>query len=284
MKIPVDIWLIALANHLRGKGLTCELAYDDIRLGDLLALSVPTPRGLCELDVRRKPKGAVLILCAESADALRVVTDTLGPLHQTIRRLENAKRKFVHRIERMVEHLVGTFEERAGQFPMEALNRLRGLFPEAAPMTGIEALFRAREHSEESVVFVPGAADRCQVRQARRYPSRFAAKIPTEQGGRAALFEPGRGQFRLRGEAAKVLESRLLHDQRAAEDFAVAHHPRPAPADAPAAARASSAAPVAQTASAADGALTALACIDCATALPDCNAVDVPDFSGCSFS
>src|SRR5262249_23317965 len=200
MQPPIDVWLLAIANHLRGKGLACELTYDDHRLGNLLALSVPTPQGLGELDVRRKKKGAVLIVCAESLAALRVVTDTLGPLHETVRRLENAKRKFVHRIERMVEHLESTFDERAEHFPKDALERVRELFPEAAPMTAIEALFRAKEHEPESVVFIPGAVDRRVARQARRYPSRYAVKVPTAAGERAALYQPERGLFQLRGD------------------------------------------------------------------------------------
>jgi len=282
MQPPIDIWLLAIANHLRGKGLGCELAYDDFRLGKLLALSVPTLHGLGELDVRRKHKGAVLIVCTESLAALRVVTDTLGPLHETVRRLENAKRKFVHRIERMVEHLEATFEERAQHFPKEALERVRELFPEAAPMTGIEALFRAKDHEPESVVFVPGAVHRRVLRQARRYPSRFAVKIPTGSGERAALFQPERGEFQLRGDVEKVLAARLRDKgNRNLGDFALAQEPKAQPS-APTPKRAPTVSdqpvPDAVTLN------TCSACADCAICLPDCNAVDVPDFSGCDFS
>src|SRR5262245_49351853 len=87
MKAPLDSWLRFLAEHLRGKGLAPVLAYDDVRLGNLLVLSVPTSHGLCELDVRRTGRGAVLILLAESPTALAVLGDALGPLHRTVRRL-----------------------------------------------------------------------------------------------------------------------------------------------------------------------------------------------------
>ena len=282
MQLPIEVWLLAIANHLRGKGLACELAYDDFRLGNLLALSVPTPQGLGELDVRRKKKGAVLIVCAESLAALRLVTDTLGPLHETVRRLENAKRKFVHRIERMVEHLEATFEERARHFPKEALQRVHELFPEAAPMTGIEALFRAKEHEPESVMFVPGAPDRRLARQARRYPSQFAVKIPTGSGERAALFQPELGVFQLRGDVEKELAARLRDKgDRNLKSFALAHESKarpsaPAPERAPAVRGEPVADPVTLN--------TCAGCADCAVCLPDCNAVDVPDFSGCDFS
>jgi len=279
MQLPIDVWLLAIANHLRSKGLACELAYDDYRLGNLLALSVPTPQGLGELDVRRKKKGAVLIVCAESVAALRVVTDTLGPLHETVRRLENAKRKFVHRIERMVEHLEATFDERAQHFPKEALERVRELFPEASPMTGIEALFRAKEHEPESVMFVPGAPDRRVARQARRYPSRFAVKIPTGSGERAALFQPERGVFQLRGDVEKELAARLRDKGKEnLAHFALVHE-RKQPS-APARPAAAVAEPVADAVTL----NTCAACADCAVCLPDCNAVDVPDFGGCDFS
>ena len=280
MQLPIEVWLLAIANHLRGKGLACELAYDDFRLGNLLALSVPTPHGLGELDVRRKKKGAVLIVSAESLAALRVVTDTLGPLHETVRRLENAKRKFVHRIERMVEHLEATFEERAQHFPKKALERVRELFPEAAPMTGIEALFRAKEHEPESVMFVPGAPDRQVARQARRYPSRFAVKIPTAAGERAALYEPERGLFQLRGDVEKELAARLRDKEKEnLASFALTHERKPPPS-APARTPAVRGEPVADPVTL----NTCASCADCAVCLPDCNAVDVPDFSGCDFS
>jgi hypothetical protein len=284
MQPPIDVWLLAIANHLRGKGLTCELAYDDYRLGNLLALSVPTPQGLGELDVRRQRKGAVLIVCAESVAALRVVTDTLGPLHETVRRLENAKRKFVHRIERMVEHLEVTFEDRAQHFPKDALERVRELFPEAAPMTGIEALFRAKEHEPESVKFVPGTPDRRVARQARRYPSRFAVKIPRAAGERAALYQPESGLFLLRGDVEKELAARLQDkDNRSLASFALIRETKPP---------AATAKPVRPPATASTGTgtngtttLNAISgCADCAICLPDCNAVDVPDFSGCDLS
>ena len=280
MQPPIDVWLLAIANHLRGKGLACELAYDDFRLGNLLALSVPTPQGLGELDVRRQKKGAVLMVCAESVATLRMVRDTLGPLHETVRRLENAKRKFVHRIERMVEHLEATFEERAQHFPREALERVRELFPEVAPMTGIEALFRAKEHEPESVVFVPGAVDRRTARQARRYPSRFAVKIPTGSGERAALFQPERGLFQLRGDVEKDLAARLRDKGKEnLAHFALLHEQKPPPS-------APARTPVVRGEPVADAVTlnTCSACTDCAVCLPDCNAVDVPDFSGCDFS
>jgi hypothetical protein len=273
-KLPFDAWLLFLASHLRGKGRACDLAYDDRRLGNLLALSVPTELGLCELDVHRVGKGAVLILCAESASAVRGFADALGPLHRDVRRLDNAKRKFVHRVERMAAHLAETFEERSRQYPAEALGRLRELFPEAEPMVGIEGLFREREHEAESVAFDPGeAADRRQSREARRYPTRFAAKLPTPAGGRAALHDPDTGLYRLCGEPEQELKPRLeSHGGRPASAFAVANDPN---------ALTTSAAAV----DVASGVVAASACGDCGGIdLPDCEGIDLPDCGGCDIS
>ncbi len=273
-KPPLDAWLLFLASHLRGKGRACDLAYDDRRQGDLLALSVPTELGLCELDVHRAGKGAVLILCAESAGALRVLADVLGPLHRDVRRIDNAKRKFVHRVERMVAHLLETFEERSREYPAEALGKLRELFPDAEPMVGIEGLFREREHQDESMVFDPGeTADKRQAREARRYPTRYGAKLPTPAGGRAALYEPDKSLFRLRGEPEQELRGRLeKQGNRPPADFALANDPK-----APAASVAG--------AEAASSVVTATACADCGGIdLPDCEGVDMPDCSGCDIS
>ncbi|MCI0457896.1 MAG: hypothetical protein L0Z62_13095 [Gemmataceae bacterium] len=271
---PVDAWLLFLASHLRGKGRACDLAYDDRRQGKFLALSVPTELGLCELDVHRVGKGAILILCAESAGAGRVLADVLGPLHRDVRRIDNAKRKFVHRVERMAAHLQETFEERSRPYPAEALTKLRELFPEAEPMVGIEGLFRERDHEPESIRFDPGeSADKRQAREASRYPTRFAARLPTPAGGRAALFEPDRSLFRLRGEAEQELPGRLAKQgNRPARDFAVANDPS-APAGSVTGAEAAS------------SVVAASACGDCGGIdLPDCEGVDMPDCSGCDIS
>ncbi len=272
MKPPIDAWLTFIASHLRGKNRTCELAYDDERQGDLLALTVPGEAGLCELDVRRRERGASLVLCAQSAAALRALLDVLGPLHRSVSRLENARRKFVHRVERMAEHLLETFEERSQQFPVEALQRLRELFPEAEPMVGIEGLYREREHEPESVAFTPGeAADKRLAKEASQYPSRFAASVPTPAGGRAALYEPERAGFRLVGAAHSQLAERLQrHGSRAPVEFAVSNDPNE---------------PVRTAAAAGTGYLAGASCGDCGGLdMPDCDVVELPDCGSCDIS
>jgi hypothetical protein len=272
MNLPIDSWLNGIATHLRGKGQECRLVYDDVRGGQFLALAAPTGQGLVELDVHRTRTGAILILCADTPAALAVFADKLGELHRTVKRLANARRKFVHRVETLAQHLAQTYDERAREFPHEPFGRLQQLIPEGAAMTGAEATFREREHEPEAVSFASENTEKTLARLARRFPSRFAAKIPTPAGGRAALYQPEGSLFRVQGEAQDQLAARLAaHPGRPASDFAVNEPkrrtgPPPAQGDAPAAA-------------------SVVFCGDCGGLdLPDCDVIQMPDCGGCDIS
>ena len=200
----LERWLHAMKGAAAERGIPASLRYDDDR-HDKLALSLLPSPGLVELLVHRTKRGAVLILCADSEAAVARVHAELGKLHTDVSRLYNARRKFTHRFTRMLSHLNATYAARATDFPADKLARLRTLCPEAAAMVGIEGLFNERHHEEEELLLRRDAAPDVKRREARRYPTRYAARIGQADQGqapRAALFSAGDGCFRVPRELA----------------------------------------------------------------------------------
>lgn len=196
-------WLVFLAQRLRERAVAHELVYDGKYLGNRMALAVYSTAGLTELDVHRtKKRGSVIILVSESLDALRQMKDALWGLHRDVKRLHNAKRRFVHRVERMLDHLVNTFSQRAAKYPAEALERLRKRHDKASPMTGIETLWHEKEHEETEEAIDPRLLVKELERPARFCVTRYAARIVTSSGGRAALYRRETGAFAVVGEMA----------------------------------------------------------------------------------
>lgn len=214
----LEAWLHELSTALAPRGLNGTLLYDDKFRGDILVLTLPTTEGLTELVAHRAGKGAVLIFVAENARAAQVAASALGGLHHQVSRRANSQRKFVHRIERMVEHLVASFVTRAAAYPGPQLALIQGAVPTAQPMTGVEARFHTKDHEEEPVLEPSSALS---ARDLRKYVTRFAACIDIGPRKRAVLFESGR--FVPRGETAHAL--RHMRQQRggdADEGFAAA--------------------------------------------------------------
>jgi hypothetical protein len=201
----LERWLVAVSDRLKQGGLAPRLLYTDKAKGDRLALVVPARAGLVEVLVHRAPHaedeqakaGANLVIVAESKAALEEVASAIGALHRETPRLENERRKFFHRIERMAEHLVATFELRAAHFPHDAFERLRGWLGHASPMVGVEATFRTKEHEPEATRLAAEPEANFRRRQANKYPVFFAARVAGPDGPRAAPFVPATNGFRL---------------------------------------------------------------------------------------
>lgn len=194
-------WLVLLTDRFKGSGVTPRLFYTDKAKGDWLALVVGSV-GFVELlvhrvnkDDRRGHDGAILVLLADSVAALREFTKALGDLHHDTSRLQNERRKFYHRVERIADHLLATFDLRLREFPQESLATLTSWVPGAAPMVGIEATFRTKEHEPEATRLEnePDAAFR--KREAQKYLARFAARVVGPTGLRAALYDPASKRF-----------------------------------------------------------------------------------------
>jgi hypothetical protein len=201
-------WITLLASHLRGQGVQCHLAYDDRHLGDRLVLSLPLAEGFCELQVVRGDKGANLCVLAGSQGAADRLAALLTGVHRTAKRRHNAKRRFLHRLEWVAQHLQQTFEPRQQRFPQAALERLRTVLPEAAPLIGVRTPFQQKADPEDERLELEAAQGRL-ARQLRRYKLLFAARIHTSLGGRAALYYKNVDGFCPRGEALNVVAIRL---------------------------------------------------------------------------
>ena len=214
----LEQWLILIAERLRGANLKATLLYEDRYQGNELSLSVITPEGFACLFVHRSAsRKATLIFVAESLAVVRLLFEVLRDLHKGVSRFENAKRKFIHRVERVLELLRESFEIRAREFPREPLSRLAQLLPGATEMTGAEARFREREH-EAGAVALEG--DELDEKEERRFPTRYAAKVPL-RGQPSALLYNGATQ-RFLGKGAVVLEALSLLEQQGLKEEAFA--------------------------------------------------------------
>lgn len=290
-EFKLERWLVALAERLTAKGLAPRLLYTDRARGDRMALVASLPAGLVELQVHRAPHaeggqgkaGAVIVLFAESRPALQDFAAALGDLHHATPRLENERRKFYHRIERMADHLLATFELRSAHFPAPALESLRGWLGDAAAMTGVEATFRTREHEAEATRLPAEPDAHLRDREARKYLARYAARVAGPGGTRAAPFVPASNGFRLGfvpAAAASVAAAGAV-----AATTTTGQGARPAREEGARDDASVDAAEVGVELADLGVEVAAGGCTDWGGIdLPDCDVVDVPDCSGCDCS
>ena len=209
-------WLHDLAEALEGEGWQTRLGYDDRHRGERLWLTM-TPPGLrpqlahLELQVERKAaKSAVLRLFADTLANLSLLAEVLQGQHRKIRRIDNAKRKFVHRVARMAAHLSETFEQRRGGYPRALLERLQQLVPGASAEIGLEGSYRARRALFKAQPSEEDQDDDFDLaRGSRRYRPAFAAGVPLATHRRSAPHR-GRGGFEFRGEALQLVQLQLV--------------------------------------------------------------------------
>ncbi len=186
----LEPWTLWLRDVLSSRGTPARVAYDDKLAGDVLLLSLGAGDrdALVEITIARRPKGAAhLSAVATTLAGVTAARDAMGRKHAEISRLANAKRKFVHRIERMLDRLVSTWDQRAGEPPHgrdEALTRLQASVPAATPMIGLgfhTDIAGADDHHTKEV-----------------YPSVFGAAVPVDARWRGLAWDPGRKRWLVR--------------------------------------------------------------------------------------
>jgi hypothetical protein len=294
-------WMLEIAKRLgaRGVGHT-KPTYDGRVLGERIALTWGGMAAMGELLVLRRERVARIVLLASSAEAALTFHEAVSGMHREVRRVHNAKRKFLHRVERMSEHLHREFAPRSGDAPADALHRLQALFQEAQLLVGVEVKRPGRADDDADVGPAGAPVDAgLPIRKGlqRRYRTRYAAALPATTGMRAALWSSTRACFVPSPVSMREVRRRLAAAQRpldAASDFALAFLAMPAAAAA-AEVRVTVEAPPDPSAQAAADAIdasidvvsTAVDVADAAGAcsdvggidLPDCGSIDVPDCS-----
>lgn len=179
-----------LRDALSARGKKARVAYDDKLAGDVLVLSIDAVDQvqLVEVTIARRPKGrAHLSVAATTLEGATAARDAIGRMHAEISRLANAKRKFVHRIERMLGELVGSWAARANQRPAgfdEALATLLAHVPQAEPTTGVGF------HTD-----VAGAEDH---HTKEVYPSVYGVAVQLEGRWRGIAWDPDKRRWVVR--------------------------------------------------------------------------------------
>lgn len=139
----LEPWTVWLRDALAARGRPARLAYDDKIAGDVLVLAIDAGERdrLVEITITRRPKGrAHLAALATTLEGATAAHEAMSRMHNEISRLANAKRKFVHRIERLLDQLVRGWADRAAERDPGregAMEGLRAGFPEAVPMHGV---------------------------------------------------------------------------------------------------------------------------------------------------
>ncbi|MCW5807070.1 MAG: hypothetical protein KIT31_32235 [Deltaproteobacteria bacterium] len=203
-------WCVWVRDALAQRGCAARLTYDDKVDGDVLLLAVSPSRrdDLVEITIARRKKGrAHLAVTATTAGGVTAVHEALANLHAEVPRLANAKRKFVHRIERLVGELARSWDaRRVGALARssayhDALARLREVVPEAVPMRGVG--FRAglagdgdHHHHTREV-----------------YPTLCGAAVPVDVSWRGLAWDAQHGRWLARsGTLTALLRSRSGQD------------------------------------------------------------------------
>ncbi len=197
-------WMHVLHARISGQGAVARLLYDEKMLGDHLVHSAVIDDALIELHVYRQGRGARLCLVSESGAAAQRWATAMAQAHRDIPRRYNAKRRFIHRVESLGEHLSASFSQRMAGFPSAEFAALQEFLAAARPMMGAEVSFRLPKKDQPATLLtVPPDNDsarnrgggsggpRLSARQMRRFGHAFAARIPVEHGTRAAIYRDG---------------------------------------------------------------------------------------------
>lgn len=207
-------WLADVADGLGHHGLDCRLGYDDRHFGDRMYLAITAPargeRGPGQLELAMCRGGrsrAIVYLFAETRAGVRALAEALDGSHRRVPRARNAKRKFMHLLERLAVRLTATFDQRALAYPRPVLARLQAHLPDARAMVGIAdhqhlkggPKLDAMEHAALVPVSVPAAGD----------PGDPASTGPLETVWRALRYDPDREAFEAYGPTRAALEAAI---------------------------------------------------------------------------
>jgi hypothetical protein len=194
----LEQWAVWLRNALTARGKKTQLAYDDRVGGDVLVLALDAGERdqLVEVTITRRPKGrAHLVAMSTTLEGVVAARDAIGRMHNEISRLANAKRKFVHRIERMLGELATSWSAREQQGVAErsgALATLIAQLPEAVPMVGVGF------HTD-----VAGAEDH---HTKETYPSVFGAAVVLDARWRGLAWDPDKKRWVIRSGTLAALK------------------------------------------------------------------------------
>lgn len=194
----LEQWTVWLRDALSARGKKAHVAYDDKLGGDVLVLALDPHEQtkLVEVTITRRPKGrAHLVVMATSHVGATEARDAIGRMHDEISRLANAKRKFIHRIERMLDELARSWSTREQQGVAErdgALATLLANIPQAEPMVGVGF------HTD-----LAGAEDH---HTRERYPSVFGAAVQLDGRWRGLAWDPERKRWVIRNGTLTALE------------------------------------------------------------------------------
>lgn len=177
----LESWLIGLRDALAAGGSPARLYYDDRVGGDVLVLAVggDDATRLVALTTTRRVHGqAHLTVLAADRSAAASLAAQLDAAHRDVPRLQNARRKFVHRFARMVRELDASWDARLASAPpghREALAALQASSPAARPLCGLGF------HTD-----LAGAEDH---HTREKYPTLWGAALPTAAGLRAVPWD-----------------------------------------------------------------------------------------------
>ncbi len=192
----LDEWMRWTHERLRARGLPARYEYDDRALGDVMVIAVDGAvdgagpgAALTELVVTRRRRGHARIgAVATDRAGLEQVAQAAERLHHAVARTANARRKFVHRVERVVRDAAAHWDAAAAVAAMErpaaAMASLRELVPDATWMLG------ASTHAE-----VGDGARRLRVTLA---PA-LAAAVTLGGHRRGLAYDPQQHAFVVRG-------------------------------------------------------------------------------------
>ena len=186
----LEQWTVWLRDALSARGKKARVAYDDKLAGDVLLLAIDATEQakLVEVTIARRPKGrAHLTVMATTLEGATSAREAIGRMHAEISRLANAKRKFIHRIERMLDVLVTSWIVREGQGAAEreaALATLLAHIPQAEPMIGVGF------HTD-----LAGADDH---HTKETYPTVFGAAVELEGRWRGLAWDPDKKRWVIR--------------------------------------------------------------------------------------
>jgi hypothetical protein len=221
----IERWMLEVAKRLSARGLAgAKPTYDGRVLGDRIALSWGGAEDCGEVLILRREKAARMILLASTSAAARAFRDALAGLHEEVRRLHNAKRRFMHRLERMATHLADELELRARDAPRAEWAKVSELIGQASLLIGIEVHTFGGPSDEEAGEAGASVDADVPIRKGlqKRYKTRYAVTLPSKTGVRAALWSPARRMFVASPVSANRVRARCEGLQRPPSDFALA--------------------------------------------------------------
>ncbi|MBP8810499.1 MAG: hypothetical protein KBG48_33715 [Kofleriaceae bacterium] len=179
----LEEWLLDTRTALTGREVPTALGYDDRVGGDVLVLALypSDPDRVSWLTTTRRTRGQLhLTAMTTTRAAAAAAAAAVAGLHAAVPRLANVRRKYLHRIERMLVELDERWDQRA-ILPAglnDAIATLRAVAPSARPAIGVGF------HTD-----LAGSADH---HTKTPYPPIYGAAVDTTDGWRVLPWDTGR--------------------------------------------------------------------------------------------